>query len=248
MKKELLVSLVVPVYNRIDKTKNLLDSIRNLDSRCEIIIVDDCSTDDIKSLVEECHPSLDIKYIRNQSNKGPSYSRNIGIKTAKNDFIAFTDNDCILSPSWIDNLYEYISNSPSSIAGVGGRTLSYRKNMLSEYYEYHKILDPWFHAGKCMYLVTANCIFRKSVLSKVGYFDENIVWAGGEDVGLSFKVVNEGFSLAYYPEAIVYHDFENSILNFYKTFFKYGFGCRIQYKKYFNEKMYQKPNFAGFYE
>lgn len=247
MKVELPVSLVIPTYNRLHNTRNLLDSLKYSDFSCEIIIIDDHSSDNIFDLVKSYESFLNIIYFQNEKNSGPAYSRNKGIELASHDYIAFTDNDCISSFDWLIRLFEYISNASPNIAGVGGRTLAHQKDTLSRYYEYNKILDPWFYNGKCLYLVTANSIFKKDILVQVGGFDSNILKAGGEDVGLCFKILNCGYDLLYNPEAIIYHCFQNSILNFYKTFFRYGFGSRIQYDKYYKENKYKNQYFAGLF-
>jgi GT2 family glycosyltransferase len=247
MKMEFPVSIVIPVYNRLKKTTNLLDSLAAASFSCEIIIVDDNSTDDLESLINRFTGSLNIKYIRNKANMGPSFSRNIGIKNSSYNFVAFTDNDCVVSNDWMQRMYEYIRDASSNIAGIGGRTLAYGDDLISQYYEYNKILDPWFDNGRCLYIVSANAIFKKDILEKVGGFDENIKKAGGEDVGLCFKIINVGYELLYNPDAIIYHDFDNSIINLWKTFYRYGQGCRAQYERYYKSTDYKNIGYAGNY-
>jgi GT2 family glycosyltransferase len=247
MKIELPLSLIIPAYNRLNKTSNLLDSLEKASFKCVIIVVDDNSTDDLEGLVNNFIDKMDITYIRNNANMGPSFSRNRGIKISANDLIAFTDNDCIISNDWMQRMYEYIRDASSNIAGVGGRTLAYEDDLISQYYEYNKILDPWFDNGRCLYIVSANAIFKKKMVEKVGGFDENIAKAGGEDVGLCFKLINAGYELLYNPDAIVYHDFDKSIINLWSTFYRYGQGCRAQYERYYKSISYKKIGFAGNY-
>jgi glycosyltransferase involved in cell wall biosynthesis len=86
------VSLIVPCYERHGQTRDLLRSLAAANARCEIIIVDDASPHPLDSLVSE-FSELDVKYVRNNKNAGPAYSRNLGIASAQHDLVAFTDND-----------------------------------------------------------------------------------------------------------------------------------------------------------
>jgi len=245
MKEKIPVTLIIPTYNRIEQTTQLLNSLSQAKFDCEIIIVDDNSSENINELTKKFQ-NLEIKYFRNKENFGPAYSRNVGIKNAKYDFVAFTDNDCIVSNDWLLRLYEYIRDSNKKIAGVGGRVIAKGEDIFSKYYTYHKILDPWFYNGRYLYLVTANAIFRKEALKEVNYFDETVKQAGGEDPGLSFKLLNKGYEFLYNPEAVIIHDYDTSLRSFIKIFHKYGFGCSYQVKEHYkNSKFVSNTNYGG---
>lgn len=245
MNEKIPISLVIPCFNRIKQTKNLLNSLEQCRYRCQIILIDDCSTDDFKKLVES-YPTLEIKFHRNETNKGPAFSRNKGIELADYGFVAFTDNDCIVTEKWLSKLYQSIKMSGHNIAGVGGKIIAKNNDLISLYFIYHKILDPWFYNGQFLYLVTANAIFKKEALLKVGCFDDSIRMAGGEDPGLCFKLINSGYRFLYNPEAIIIHDFQKGIVNFIKTFYRYGIGCSVQSGKYFKPIPFRNNgNFAG---
>ena len=241
MKIELPVSLIIPCYNRFIQTENLLLSLEKADFRCEIIIVDDCSPVNIGDLVKRFN-ELDIKYYRNETNLGPSFSRNKGIELARYDYVAFTDNDCEVTTDWLIRLHEYLSNAKNNIAGVGGRVIAKHNDLISNYFTYHKILDPWFYNGRYLYLVTANAIFKKTKLIEVSGFDTQIKRAGGEDPGLCFKLLNNGYEFLYCPNAVIIHDYDTRWRNFYKLFYQYGFGCSIQTAKYFKPKEFKEQN------
>lgn len=245
MKKKLPVSLIIPCYNRLRQTEELFISICNADFECEIIVVDDCSTQNIKAMTDK-FSVLKIIYHRNEKNSGPSFSRNKGIELSSNDYIAFTDNDCTVANDWLIRLHEYISNAKSKVVAVGGKVISKNKDLVSLYFTYHKILDPWYHKGQFYYVVTANAIFKKTALTEVNGFDTTIKKAGGEDPGLCFKLMQKGYEFLYNPDAIIIHDYDKSILKLYKTFFNYGFGCSLQTKKYFKMPEHiDNGNFGG---
>jgi GT2 family glycosyltransferase len=108
------------------------------------------------------------------------------------------------------------------VAGVGGRVLPMRKGLISRYYDFFRILEP---PPSCSYLVTANCAYRKSVLTRVGGFNESITTPGGEDPELSIRIRKLGFRFAFEPSAVIRHNFRESWVDFAMTFYRYGRGC-----------------------
>ena len=95
------ISIVIPVYNDAKNLERLLSSLKKQTSKdFEIIVIDDCSTDVAYDIAKK----YASKFIKNKSNKGPAFSRNIGIKNSSGKIIAFTDSDCEAAIDWIDNL------------------------------------------------------------------------------------------------------------------------------------------------
>ena len=87
-------SIIIPTFNRSNKTFNLVNSILpDLHDNDEIILVDDCSTDDTSSMIAKITDSR-LSYIKLPANSGgPSYPRNVALEKSKNDWIAFCDSD-----------------------------------------------------------------------------------------------------------------------------------------------------------
>ena len=204
----------------------LLRSIENLNIiPNEVIIINDGSNDFTYNFLEKWekdnHEFIPI-VINVPIPQGPGAARNIGIQLASSDALAFTDDDCILHPSWIDSIIHSKHWADREIAGIGGKVLNYRKGVISEYYSYHRILEP---PKYMQYLVTANACYLKKSLIEVGGFDETHRYPGGEDNGLSFKLTNLGYHFGFEKNMIVLHDYRTSILSFLKTFYRYGKGC-----------------------
>jgi len=87
------VSIILPTFNRATTIKKSIDSVLNQTYKnFELIIIDDGSTDNTRDLVKQ-YKDKRIKYIHYKENKGASYARNLGIKKAKYDLIAFQDSD-----------------------------------------------------------------------------------------------------------------------------------------------------------
>ena len=88
-------SIIIPCYNaEVTITKTLASCLNQTFTDYEIIIIDDCSTDNTINLIKEIN-SDNIKIYKLSSNKGPSYARNYGWEKAKGDYICFLDSDDI---------------------------------------------------------------------------------------------------------------------------------------------------------
>ena len=213
------VSVIVPTFNR---SQSLARCLSSMPLDVEIIVVDDGSSDRTREVVGSIdHPGL--RYVR-QSHQGPAVARNLGVTHSAGSFLVFTDDDCVPVSPWPWPLVWRLGELPTEVAGVGGRVLAKAKGLISRYYTYHRILEP---AESCSYLVTANCAYRREALESAGGFDEAIRHAGGEDPGLSFAIRANGYQLAFEPRAVVMHDFRESVIDFGRTFYRYGKGCAL---------------------
>ena len=226
------ISIVIPTHNRAKMLQRLLKSVDTLNIvPNEVIVINDGSTDQtskfLKHWESEKHEFISI-VLNKPISEGPGASRNMGIQLASSEAIAFTDDDCILLPSWIKAIKVSKFWEKDEVAGIGGKVIHLRKGAVSEYYSYHRILEPPKYN---QYLVTANACYLKDCLLEVNGFDETHKYPGGEDNGLSFKLVNVGYNFRFEKEMIVIHDYRTSLFSFLKTFYRYGKGCaEISYK------------------
>ncbi len=92
--KETKVSVIIPFYNRIDKLKNAIESVLTQTHKyLEIILVNDCSTENIEIIKEYINNDERIKLINLEKNLGPASARNIGIGNSSGEYIVFLDSD-----------------------------------------------------------------------------------------------------------------------------------------------------------
>ena len=90
-------SVIVPVYNRIDEVRDLLDSLsRQSLKNFEVIIVEDGSTAPCLDAVREAE-GIDVKYYFKE-NEGRSIARNYGLERAAGEYFIFFDSDCVIPP------------------------------------------------------------------------------------------------------------------------------------------------------
>lgn len=103
-------SLIIPVYNRPDEIDELLESLSKqvFDENFEVVIVEDGSSLDCKSVVEK-YPNLNTSYFY-KPNSGPGDSRNFGMRNAKGDYFIILDSDCILPNDYLSEVKKSLEN------------------------------------------------------------------------------------------------------------------------------------------
>ena len=215
------VSVVVPVYNGRETIANTVNALllQTLTPH-EIIVVDDGSTDGSREILEGFGSQITVL---SKPNGGPASARNVGIRAATGDFVAFTDSDCVPDRQWLASLLRGFSNP--SVAGVGGIVRGLSSEMVSQYADITGILDPeWDGAESVASLVTANACFRRDALLQAGLFDERFRKPGGEEAELCKRIKSLGYELAAVDDAIVLHNHKRTLKIFLKTMANYGEG------------------------
>ena len=185
-----VVSVVIPTCNRVQSLKYCLHALERqtvpLDF-FEIIVVDDGSEDETQDFIQTFSQICKRKVIYyRQNNSGPSFARNCGIRHASGKLIAFTDDDCLPTAAWLEELISALPND-KKCAGVGGKIVRKRNSLISRYIDDAGAMEHKEKHNQVQYLVTANALFRASTLDEVGGFDTKITWPGGEDPDLSFR-------------------------------------------------------------
>jgi len=103
-------SIIIPVYNTERYLKRCIDSVLNQDyQNYEIIIINDGSPDNCEEILKTYKNNPKIKIIK-QTNHGLSYSRNVGIKKSKSDYIIFLDSDDFIEPDLLKNISKNIKD------------------------------------------------------------------------------------------------------------------------------------------
>lgn len=194
-----MVSIIIPAYNDEKLIHLLLESLLNQNyplEMYEVIVVDNNSTDQTKSVVQK-HPVTLLEEAGIQS----SYAaRNKGIRQAQGEILAFIDSDCIASSNWISEGVRALEKADL----VGGRVEFYfsKKKTAAECYDslIHFRFDNSIRERKVT--GAGNLFVKSSVFKKVGFFPEV---ASGGDFHWTGKAAANGFSLIHAPKAIVRH-------------------------------------------
>lgn len=220
------VSVVVPTRDRADLLDGCLRALGELDyppERLEVIVVDDGSSD--PAAVAAVASAHGARLLINERNRGPSYSRNRGVRAATGEVIAFIDSDCVPGPCWLRDLVPYLAWE--RVGAVGGRTIGhYTQSLLDRYEEVSSPLDmgPWLRIeGKgadTFYVPTCNLLVRKEVYLQLGGLREDL--RVGEDVDLCWRLRARGHYLVYAPEGIVRHKHRDSLMGMLRRRAEYG--------------------------
>lgn len=218
--KNLSVSLITVNYNGEKYLAGLFDSILKLDypkDKLEVIMVDNNSSDDsIKSVGDNFSW---VRIIRNNVNNY-SIANNVGIKSAKGEFVALINNDLTLDKDWLIELIKVIGRD-SGIGAVSGKILFPGGKLQST--GHHELPHLyWADRGfkeddKGQYDVTSevsslsHCatLYRKECIVTIGPIDEDFNLYM-EDVDMSIRATQKGWRLFYVPQAIAYHEFHGS--------------------------------------
>lgn len=91
--REPLVSVIIPAYNCANVISDAIDSALCQDVNKEILVINDCSPDDLDRVMERYQKNTEVLYLQNEINLGASGTRNRGMKLARGKYIAFLDAD-----------------------------------------------------------------------------------------------------------------------------------------------------------
>ncbi|MFC2153926.1 glycosyltransferase [Candidatus Altiarchaeota archaeon] len=205
------VSLVVPCYNVERYISETLDSFFELSPKPkEIICVNDGSVDSTRDICK----SYDVKIVDHGGNNGLAVARNTGVKEARGEFIAFLDADCCPESDWLGLLFHEFTNE--KVAGVGGRLMNRFVESRAERWREVHVKQNWGDKLRQnpRYLSGSNNIYRKKALLEVGLFNP-IYKTNYEDVDISTRLMESGWTLIYAPSAKVWHlrrDDDDSVL------------------------------------
>lgn len=233
----LSTSVIVPTKDRAGSLYELLQSLARCDPPPdEAIVIDDGSARRLDEAMLQKTLPCRLRILRNDTSVGPGAARNRGVHASRGALLLFTDDDCTVDRGWVGAMASYLEAGHDQLGGVGGRVLARDGDVFSRYYEFHRILEPRHHDAahrrRIPYLVTANCAVRREAFMRAGGFDGRIPVAGGEDAALSMRMVKRGYHLEHVSAAVVRHRFRPGLLDFARTFYRYGLGGRYVVDRY----------------
>lgn len=258
MNKLPFVSIIITTYNREKYIGVCMDALTKLDyprERYEIIVVDDGSVDKTSDVVSK-YP---VKLVRHEKNLGIPSGRNTGLKYAKGEIIAYTDDDCVVDRRWLKNIIEPYKNT--EIIGVGGLVLPYSCNHLTEKYmfeigygnpapiEFGKSKNPLYRFLiylKDMFkpiatqegiiqvqnIYTLNASFKKKALDYIGGFDKDLKTSEDTDVCTRLYMEFRNKKIVFTNKAIILHKHQTSYFRFLEETFKRSTNTLQHYLKH----------------
>jgi len=196
------VSIIVPVYNAENDIAKLIESLLAQDypkELFEILIVDNNSSDRTKEIIKQ-YP---VKLLEEKEIQSSYAARNIGIKNAKNEILAFTDSDCIADPQWIRKGIKTLVSKSADLAGGKVMPIYSTKKTAAEFYDSITNMQNELYIRKRCVSTTANLFVRFSLFNSIGLFSDQV--ESGGDIQWTGKAAKNGFSFVYAPDAVVKH-------------------------------------------
>lgn len=232
-------SLIIPVYNRPDEIKELLESLtRQSFTNFEVLVIEDGSTNKCENEVKVFENSLDIKYFYKE-NSGQGFSRNFGFSQATGDYFIVFDSDCIIPPTYLQSVESYLNDN--YLDAFGGPDLahnSFSPVQKAISYAMTSFLTTGGIRGKkkrvgVFHPRSFNMgISRKVWEETVGY----IITRMGEDIEFSIRIMENGFKVGLISDAFVYHKRRTSFRQFFKQLHFFG-RARINIYRFYSKEL-----------
>lgn len=181
MENYVILSIIVPNYNKGIKLKRCLDSIaKQINSYIEVIIVDDCSDDESMEILKKYN---DFKILRNNDNSGVSYSRNMGIEVARGEYITFIDSDDVVFDNYVDVILKKIELGKDlyvfNVMKNNKKEYSFLHNKSISVDELIQVFPEKYLSAFVSYWVW-NKVFKKSIINEFNIRFSNINFAEDE--------------------------------------------------------------------
>ena len=241
------VSVIVATHNRPAQVRHCLDSLLALHyPHYEIIIVDNAPDSyATAAVIQEFYGDVpQVRYLR-EDQPGASWARNCGIKAARGEILAFTDDDVVVDPYWLIELaraFQFTDNvacvtglllpleletpAQSWIEEFGGFSKGFRRRIFDLMGNHPRTPLHPYTAGQ--FGTGASMAFTAAFLRSVNGFDPALgpgsLACGGEDLTLFFQAVTRGYKLVYEPGSIAYHPHYRRYADLRKQIYSYGVG------------------------
>lgn len=182
-------SIIVPTYNPPDLVFRTLDSVLDQSFRdYEILVIDDCSPQDVSVKLARYIQAGQIRYVRNERNAERAVTRNHGLREARGQWATFLDHDDLMYPSCLDEAHRFITSHPDIrfvhnlnelVDPLGKPLRKYRVSLTS---------DPAWDIVNGNFLACIGAYVRRDVFEKV-QFDESIDLLWSEDYEYWLRVL-----------------------------------------------------------
>jgi glycosyltransferase involved in cell wall biosynthesis len=220
-------SIIIPVYNRPDEVRDLLESLTSQTRKdFEIILVEDGSSITSEEVVHSYEGRLPIRYY-SKSNSGPGPTRNFGFAHASGKYFVVFDSDCILPPHYFESVDQALITD--GLDAWGGPDRAHEKFSAAQRamaYTMSSILTTggirggknrvgWFQPR------SFNMGFARAVFEQTkGFAFDRFA----EDIEFSIRMKKAGFRIGLIPDAFVFHKRRANFKQFFKQVFNFGKG------------------------
>lgn len=217
-------SVIVPVYNRVDEINDLLESLSAQTCRdFEVIIVEDGSTEPCGDLVRSFAGKVDVRYFF-KSNEGRSIARNYGIDRSSGDYLVFFDSDCVIPRDYFAILSAELDRQPlDCFGGPDAAHESFTPVQKAISFAMTSFLTTGGIRGGKVQMEkfvprSFNMGYSRKVYDTVGGFREMF----SEDIDMSTRIRQAGFSIGLIHPAHVFHKRRVDFARFWRQVYVFG--------------------------
>lgn len=216
------VSVIVPAKDAAADLPGCIQAIRRqqgleFGQDYELIVVDDGSSDDTAAVAQACGAQ-----VISQPNGGPASARNTGVRHARGELVAFTDADCIPTPTWLVEMIRPFENE--QVVGVKGAYLTHEVSLVSRFVqlEYEMKYERMRQQERIDFIDTYSAAYRRDIFLENNGFDEIFRKPSVEDQEFSFRLAGKGYLLVFQPSAQVLHRHDLNVKEYFER--KFGIG------------------------
>jgi glycosyltransferase involved in cell wall biosynthesis len=211
-----LVSIIIPAYNAGRYIREAVDSaLAQTYKNCEVIVVDDGSSDNTRQVLAPYIDAGKIKYIY-QENKGLAGARNTGIKNSSGEYIALLDADDIFLPTKLEHQVSYLKTHPECDISYCDIYHFYDEEpgrLMKLNYRYYSGGEVFINLLKKNFINPLAVVFRRDVFRRFGYFfNENA--PRSEDWDCWVNLAWRGARFCFLPEALAKYRIRKDSLSY----------------------------------
>ncbi len=223
---QLYYSFVIPVYNRPDELRELLQSLalQSYTKPFEVVVVEDGSQLDAEEVVGQFSEQFNIVYLK-KKNSGPGDSRNYGMTRASGNYFLILDSDCILPPDYLEAIDSALNEEyVDCFGGPDAAHESFSKIQKAINYAMTSVLTTGGIRGKEKRVGKFQPRSFNMGISQKAFHDTGGFGSihPGEDPDLSIRLWKRGFRTKLIPQAYVYHKRRIDFGRFYEQVKKFG--------------------------
>ncbi len=212
-------AIIIPVYNRPDEVRELLDSLLTQTHRdFEVVVVEDGSAVPCEAVVRQYEGKLPVRYFA-KANSGPGQTRNYGVEHTEAEYVLILDSDVVLPPAYIEEIDRELAEAPADAFGGPDRAHSGFTPLQKaiNYAMTSLFTTGGIRGGKKQldkfYPRSFNMGIRRDVYCKLGGFSP---MRFGEDIDFSTRIIRSGYRCRLFPKAWVWHKRRTDLRKFFK--------------------------------
>ena len=256
------LDVAICTHGRPDNLARCLDSLRSCgflqsSAQISVLVVDNAPPDGLTAERVRAYP--EVRYVV-EPKPGLDFARNRALREASGELIAFLDDDVVIDRSWLQGLREAWAANPDAAAFTGPilpmeletkaqiefeRIGGFGKNFERVRFGAGSLESESYPCGAGIFGAGANMVFRRSVLKRLGGFDEALDTGaplpGGGDLDMFYRVIRAGYPLVREPRLLVYHQHRREYEQLRRQMWTWGLGTGAYLVKSWRTDVSQRP-------